>query len=371
MRLHVISFNIPYPADYGGVIDVYERLKALHAIGIEIALHAFEYGRAHAPILNNFCKEVNYYPRHTGILAQLSSKPYIVQSRVAPVLLDRLRSDDDPILLEGIHTSGILGKLPNERMYLRAHNVEHKYYSRLAEIQGVGWRKWYHGMEARKLKKYEQDVFQNFQHVFAISQKDAEIISGFNNNTSVIGPFHPWSSQFEKSEGVSPKYALYQGDLSVQENVQIVLDLIGEAFVDDKMRFIIAGKNPTASLSAKVSKHPWVSIIPNPTNDEMHKLMKEAHVHVLPAMQETGLKLKLLAALYSNQFVIANHSMAPTKELSEMCTAVCSLDKFRMHLDECWDANIKIEELERRKSILSTKYSNQTNAKAIQRIIFG
>ena len=29
-HIHVVSFNVPYPADYGGVIDVYFRLQALH-----------------------------------------------------------------------------------------------------------------------------------------------------------------------------------------------------------------------------------------------------------------------------------------------------------------------------------------------------
>ena len=29
MHLHIVSFNVPWPADYGGVIDVYYRIKAV------------------------------------------------------------------------------------------------------------------------------------------------------------------------------------------------------------------------------------------------------------------------------------------------------------------------------------------------------
>ena len=36
--IHVVSFDIPYPADYGGVIDVYFKLKALAQLGIKIHL---------------------------------------------------------------------------------------------------------------------------------------------------------------------------------------------------------------------------------------------------------------------------------------------------------------------------------------------
>ena len=34
MHLHIVSFNVPWPADYGGVIDVNYRIKALWASGV-------------------------------------------------------------------------------------------------------------------------------------------------------------------------------------------------------------------------------------------------------------------------------------------------------------------------------------------------
>ena len=30
--VHIVSFNVPYPADYGGVIDVFYKLKSLHSL---------------------------------------------------------------------------------------------------------------------------------------------------------------------------------------------------------------------------------------------------------------------------------------------------------------------------------------------------
>ena len=36
--LNIVSFNIPYPANYGGVIDVYYKLEALHACGVKLIL---------------------------------------------------------------------------------------------------------------------------------------------------------------------------------------------------------------------------------------------------------------------------------------------------------------------------------------------
>ena len=50
--IHIVSFNVPYPADYGGVIDVYYKLKALAALGIRVHLHCYQYGRAASPELD-------------------------------------------------------------------------------------------------------------------------------------------------------------------------------------------------------------------------------------------------------------------------------------------------------------------------------
>ena len=36
---------MPYPPNYGGVIDVFYKIKSLHAIGIKIILHCFKYGK--------------------------------------------------------------------------------------------------------------------------------------------------------------------------------------------------------------------------------------------------------------------------------------------------------------------------------------
>ena len=58
--LHVIAFDVPYPANYGGVIDVFYKLKYLHECGVDITLHCFEYGRGEQTELNKYCKKIYY-----------------------------------------------------------------------------------------------------------------------------------------------------------------------------------------------------------------------------------------------------------------------------------------------------------------------
>ena len=79
--LHILAFNIPSPANSGGVIDVFHKIVALKKAGVEVHLHCFEYGRKHANILEDYCKSVHYYKRKSGLRHVFSNTPYFVQTR--------------------------------------------------------------------------------------------------------------------------------------------------------------------------------------------------------------------------------------------------------------------------------------------------
>jgi hypothetical protein len=103
-KINIISFNVPYPANYGGVIDVSYKIKALHESGYEIILHCFSYGRLPQPELEKYCTQVFYYKRGSGIKYLFSKLPYIVNTRGNKGLLEQLKSNNYPILFEGLHS---------------------------------------------------------------------------------------------------------------------------------------------------------------------------------------------------------------------------------------------------------------------------
>ena len=54
--LNIVSLNVPYPPNYGGVIDIYYKIKALKAVGVKIILHCFLYNRPEAKELEELCE---------------------------------------------------------------------------------------------------------------------------------------------------------------------------------------------------------------------------------------------------------------------------------------------------------------------------
>jgi hypothetical protein len=52
--LNIICFDVPFPADYGGAIEEFYKIKSLHAAGVKIYLHCFVYsGRTKQKELEN------------------------------------------------------------------------------------------------------------------------------------------------------------------------------------------------------------------------------------------------------------------------------------------------------------------------------
>lgn len=73
---------MPYPVDYGGVFDLFYKIKELHSLGVKIHLHCFDYGRGEQPELNKYCEEVFYYSRNEGHKGFSFKLPYIVASGI-------------------------------------------------------------------------------------------------------------------------------------------------------------------------------------------------------------------------------------------------------------------------------------------------
>ncbi|MDX1652252.1 MAG: glycosyltransferase [Brumimicrobium sp.] len=317
-RIHIISFDVPFPPDYGGVIDVFNRIQALHEAGFKIILHCFDYGRGQAAELNRFTEKVFYYKRRNNLFSAVGKSPMIVASRKNEQLLRNLLEDKAPILFEGQHSTGFLGHpLLRDRLKLvRVHNVEHEYYSGLFEAEKNTWRKQYFKNAARKLKKHEIEL-RNAQYLLCISRKDTAYYSGIFKNVLYLPiAVPPFAAAPEKNQ---QNVVFYHGNLSVAENEKAALWILKNIAPGLGERIIIAGKSPGPKLAKEISQLPNVELVQNPTAERMQVLKSAAKIHLLITFQSTGLKLKLIDSMLSGGFVICNSQMAEGTGLQEFC----------------------------------------------------
>lgn len=370
-HLHIVTHDVPWPADYGGVVDLFYKLKALHQQGVQIYLHCFTQGRPEQTELNKYCVSVNYYPRKTNISGLSFSLPYIVSSRKSDTLIANLNKDDHPILLEGIHCSYyfMAGKLGKHKVVLRLHNAEFEYYKQLAKNESNLFKKIYYNIESRLLKNYENKIAALLP-IVAVSEQDVVI---YKNNFSAkdiiqLPVFVPFTLSICK-EG-NGCFCLYHGNLSINENETAVAWLLQNVFTDTKYHFIIAGKSPSNKLQHLISKYTNCCVVADPSEAEMQDLVCKAQVNVLPSFNSTGVKLKLLNALFNGRHCVVNQAGVAGSGVEEVCHIAADAASFKKIVAQLYEQPFTEQEKEQRQGLLQTLYNNEINAKKLIALLY-
>lgn len=367
--LHIIALNLPNPPDYGGVIDIFYRIKSLHQQGIKIILHAFVYGRQDVGDLNKYCEKIILYKRKTGLRSFFSKTPYIVKSRGVKELLSNLLLDNYPILFEGVHSCFFLDneQLKNRCKIVRAHNIEKEYYYSLCKAEKNIVKKIFFYTEFLKLSVYEKNL-KNANIILPIAKHDYTYFSNLfpNSIIQLISAFHPYN-QCETSIGIG-KYALFHGNLSVHENIIACDYLIYNVFDSLDFPLIIAGKNPPEKLVKWCANKSNITLIANPSEEKMETLIHNAHIHTLYTEQDTGLKLKLLYSLFNGRHILVNEKMLTGTDLHKACHIAKDTNDWKEKILKL--ASLPFDEslLNERKELIKL-YDNNLNAKNIISLI--
>jgi len=366
--LHIVAFDVPYPPDYGGAIDVFYKIKALHKNGVKILLHCFEYGRGKSKALEQYCSEVYYYPRKAVLPSLFTMQPYIVASRVNQNLLQRLKSVVAPVLFEGHHTSGLLNHpaLLNRKKFLRQHNVEWKYYEQLAENENKNWKKAYFRLEQFKLKRTENSIASAY--IIALSKTEYNYYNFKYENVHYIPPFH--NNKAVNSETGMGKHILYHGNLSINENEKAVEFIVNQIPIDFSMPIIIAGKNPSEKMRQLIAAKPSIQLVANPNEADLQTLIQKAHINLLPTFQTTGVKLKLLNALFNGRHCLVKPEMLSGTGLDELCPMADTPEEFSLRIKQLITQPFNNEAINKRKGVLLNLYDNQKSVEMLMKLIW-
>ena len=365
-HLHIVTLDVPWPVDHGGLTDLFFKLKTLHSLGIYIHLHCFTKGRAPQDELNRYCASVNYYPRKKGIRGFSFRVPFIVNSRKNKVLMENLQKDDFPVLLEGIHcTYGLLsGALNNRKILVRLHNTEFEYYAQLAKGETGFLKKLYLLFESRLLKRYERLVSDKAVFL-TVSKNDRERYQDLFRCSQIhyLPVFLPYTLAIGKAgKGF---YCLYHGNLSVNENERAAAWLLQYVFNEPGIPLVITGRQPSPKLERMTHDHKHTCLVANPTDKEMQDLISRAQIHVIPSFNNTGVKMKLLNALFTGRHCVVNKAAIAGSGLAGYCHIAGGEQEFKKMIRELYHQEFTEQESEQRQGLLMTEYNNETNAKKL------
>ena len=177
----------------------------------------------------------------------------------------------------------------------------------------------------------------------------------------------PWQVSGMEGKG---SFCLYHGNLEISENEEAVVWLLEKVFNDLNLPFVIAGKNPTHSLVRLAEKAENVCVVANPNEVEMQDMIAKAHIHIIPSFNATGIKLKLINAMYNGRHVVVNNATVEGSGLAECCHIATDEQNFKILLEKLYEKSFSAEEIIQRKFLLEGMFDNTANAKKLIELIW-
>jgi hypothetical protein len=258
----------------------------------------------------------------------------------------------------------------SRKKFVRLHNVEHHYYRQLYNCTNATFKKIYYLWESRLLKQYEQQLVHHATAFWTVTENDAAYYrSVFDCDAIEHLPLFlpPWQVTCKEGMGA---YCLYHGDLSVAANEYAARWLLERVFRNTTLPLVIAGKDPPAALEKTVTENIHACLVANPSEKQMQDMIEKAHINMLPCFNNTGIKLKLLNALYNGRHCVVNEAMVHGTGFGELCHVVETPDAFKERTEQLFHQPFTPAEMEIRKKTLYNHFDNEAGAKQIVKRIW-
>ena len=133
---------------------------------------------------------------------------------------------------------------------------------------------------------------------------------------------------------------------------------------------MVAGLNPPDSLRKLCSRYPHVRLKANLHDAEMMDLIRNAQVNVMVTDQPTGLKLKLMNALYNGRFCLVNDDMVRGTSLDQLCVLAEEPEQFISQIRRLMKEDFTEDDINERDEALKELYQNDNNALLLIHSIF-
>jgi len=248
------------------------------------------------------------------LLNLFSSLPYIVTSHYTERFaaeLERLVTSEsyDLVICEWSPYAIFLRGLTGVRSIVVAHNIESLIWARYEENETNPLRRWYIGIQKRKVESFEQACFAWANGATAVSHAEAEVIQGYGVDYRVETVENGVDVDFFRPTEDQPDSAsmIFSGAMDWRPNQDAVEYLVHDILPriresEPEAEFRVVGREPSAAIR-ELDHIDGVSI--TGTVDDVRPYMARAALCVVPLRIGGGSRLKILAAMAMGKPVIS------------------------------------------------------------------
>jgi glycosyltransferase involved in cell wall biosynthesis len=322
-----LTNRVPFPPKSGYPIVVYNTIKGLLALGVEITLfslnpnnHWVDTEDLYDPLFQqiqfqtfDLDTDVNIWDALFNIC---SSQSYNVS---------RFYNDDAARMLEGILREtefdiiqfeslfvvpylDVVKENSKARLIYRAHNIVFNVWERISLSERFRPRRHYLEFLAKRLKAYEVEQVNRFHKVFAISEPDRQSILqlGCEISLDVFPVALDFSYYRVEPSKVSFPTLFHLGSMDWRPNKEGIEWFLDEVWPDieelnSELRFYIAGKNMPKHLFNYDSDNV---VVEGQVYDAV-EFMNSKSIMIVPLLSGSGMRVKILEGMAMNKCIIA------------------------------------------------------------------
>ncbi len=331
MNILIISNKSPWPPKEGGPIAMNMIIEGLinegHKVKV-LAVNSFKYNIRPEEIPQE-------YKEKTGIelidvdlrikplpafLNLFTGRSYHVERFISKAMRKRLigilQADDyDVVQFETLFVAPYMETVreySGAKVVLRAHNIEHRIWSRVAETTQNPLKRWYIRHLARTLRSYEHQVVKQVDGIAAITEKDADyfkhLTSHVSRPTSIIAV--PFGIDLDKNpvpeSHIGPVTLFSIGAMNWIPNAEGIKWFLHNVWPDLRnefpyLRFYLAGREmPSWMLRMNI---PGVVVVGEV--EDAREFMDSHHIMIVPLFSGSGIRIKIIEGMAAGRAVVS------------------------------------------------------------------
>ena len=328
MKILILCNKSPYPAFEGGPMAMNSIVTGLLRAGHQVKILAVN-SKKYNVTADDIPME---YQRQTGIelidvdlrvrpLAALknlfSKKSYHVERFISKDftsrLIEVLKGDIfDVVQLETLFMTPYIDTIrtySKALIVLRAHNVEHLIWERIAKGTKFIPKRLYINHLARTLKNYELAAISQVDGIAAITRKDAAFFRKYCATTTIDIPYGVYPEEFTPHYEIEGKPQFYHiGSMNWipnEEGIQWFLKECLESVLVKVPHFVfhLAGRNMPEWLKTLQNEH--VDVIGEVPDAK--KFVASHDVAIVPLLSGSGIRIKIIESMALGKTVITTH----------------------------------------------------------------
>ena len=325
MKILLLCNKPPYPASEGGPMAMNSIITGLLDAGHHVKILAVNSEKFNVKV-SDIPED---YKKKTGIelidvdlsvkpmnafLNLFTKKSYHVERFISDNFKARLievldKEQFDIVQLEMLYMApyvDVIRAHSKAMIVLRAHNVEHKIWERIAKETQSPLKRWYINHLAKTLKEYELNALETVDGIAAITRKDAAFFRKYSSKPVIDIPFGVYPEEFTPKYEIEGKPKFYHiGSMNWMPNEEGIRWFINEVLpktVEKVYDFVyhLAGRNMPEWLTTM--KDPHIDVVGEVPDAKA--FVANNDVAIVPLLSGSGIRIKIIESMAMGKTVI-------------------------------------------------------------------